>query len=479
MTNPVFEHYQDALLAEAMEKFRTYRTQSAAEDILDPEFSLITEAFDDVEVLLNYSNAIGRNSNISMKECGFIASHINSIENKYKDIVNFNIVASESQGSDFRAKLVSEALGKGAIAVLLGVISAILSFIIFWRKKNKTDVVVQVEKELNETQMFLDKITKLTETIPAEQVKAKSKFIFTSNSKFLQHYNTVSTSEANEMLDESAYKTAYESFERRLSMVSEIFQLSKLSTYGLTDAIKVFIKAVRSKNKNSRQKIDKALTSLNNLQESKGIDIAQKIRGYEFISYSEIKTNDILFGYQLKLIPSKLSMSKGPYDCTFSDVKQIRSFYEMCKKNEENKTFPWSTKGLMSNDLSGIGFGGNDISDLEKLIKDIDNETLKLEPEFKQFVIKTAKDLMNSFTVMTRQTIGITLAFRKEQNYATNFLRELAKQTLFRLEKLDNTKNWLKDKIKNGEISDAKTRREWSEKVLKEMDNPNINSIQV
>ena len=105
MNNPVFEQYMLDQAEQAVNVFRTFNKEDFIDEFIDPDHSLIEEAFNDVETLLNYSNVIGKNNSISMEECGFIASHINSIEHKYKGNVDFNIVASESQGSDFRAAL--------------------------------------------------------------------------------------------------------------------------------------------------------------------------------------------------------------------------------------------------------------------------------------------------------------------------------------------------------------------------------------
>lgn len=463
--NVVFEQYFQDLAEEAIGVFRTFRKEDIMDDVLDPEFDLISEAFDDVDTLLNYSTVIGKNNNISMEECGFIASHINSIENKYKGLVNFNTIVAESQEPDYRATVVSEALGKGAIGIILGLIAAILGFIFMWKKKDKTELTAVSEADLKESDALLerldeihkfnmDRIKKWAEEDSAKkELREAKRFSFTSHSKFLEHYFTKNASHNdNDFLKEEDYRQAYKNFESRLVLVLEVFEISKAATLLVTDTIKAFIKAVRKNGTSGKKQAEKALDNLDRHMDSKATKAYELVKGYEFITYSEIKPNELLLGFNIKLNSSKLFTSKGPYACIFSEIKTIKDFHSLCVKNENDKTLPWSTSSLKNGDTTGIGFYGSDVSDLEKLINDIDTNSVKLDDEFKAYAIKTAKDLISAFGTMTRQTLGLTLAFRKEQNYAANFVKELAKQSTLRIEAIA-----IADKAKNGKISDDKT----------------------
>ena len=157
--NVVFEqHFQD-LAEEAISVFRTFRKEDIIEDVLDPEYNLISEAFDDVDTLLNYSNSIKSHGNLTMEQCGFIASHINSIERKYKGVIDFNTVVSESQDNNYRSILVAEAMGKGAMVLIAAAIAAVLG-IIAWilgkgKQTTKTNAEI-VSETIKQNQSKLD-----------------------------------------------------------------------------------------------------------------------------------------------------------------------------------------------------------------------------------------------------------------------------------------------------------------------------------
>ena len=93
--------------------------------------------------------------------------------------------------------------------------------------------------------------------------------------------------------------------------------------------------------------------------------------------------------------------------------------------------------------------------------------------------MKTAKDLISAFGSMTRQSLGIIAGFRKEQNYVASFVKELTKQSALRIEKLDETRKWLSDKAKGGKVFDPKAIGEWTDKAMKDMDDPNVKTIQI
>lgn len=480
--NPVFEHYMLEQAEQAVNVFRSFNKEDFIDEFADTGLSLIDEAFNDVETLLNYSSVIGANNSISMEECGFIASHINSIERKYKGFVDFNIIASESQGSDFRATLVSEALGKGSIAVLLGLISAILGFILFWRKKKKNDLVAQIQKDMEEVDQWMDGMYKmaiardgrLKQALDKENTEAKKQlgyYSFTSHSKFLDGYITKnSQSDADTPLQESDYKQAYRNLENRLRLVLEVFECSKKATLDLTNGIKEFIKVVRKNDESGKEKISKILSRLDKTIGVQASRVYNIVKNYSFIVFAEIKSNDKLTGFSIKLDNSRMNAYKGPHTCVFTELDTLKEFHEMCKKNEADATMPWSTASLKNGDTTGIGKFGDDVSDLEKLIKDIDSDNVKLEGEFKTSVLKTAKDLISAFSTMTRQSIGLTLAFRKEQNYAGNFLKELTKHSAKRMEAQNSHMEKLFGVKHTGTDVD---------KIIKDMEDPNVKTIQI
>ena len=491
----VFEQYFQDKAEDAVAVFRSFRKEDIMDDILDPEFDLISEAFNDVDALLNYSAVIGKNNNISMEECGFIASHINSIENKYKGLIDFNIIANESQEAGHRATLVSEALGKGAIGIILGLIAAILGFIFMWKKKDKNEITAKAEADLKEADEWIEKIKQRSEERAvrtaaalkdsgAKASKEVNYFSFTSHSRFLEHYFTRNESHSNDNpLKEEDYRQAFINFDNRVEIFREVFNCSKAVTVVITQTIDDFIKTVRKNNDAVNSKVERVLKGLDSIVGPNVSKVKQLVKNDDCIIFDEIKSSRLAFGFTLKLNTSKLATSKSPFVCVFSDVDNISKFKDECAKQENNVNLPWTKNGLKQDDRAGIGKFGNEIRDLEKLIKDIDSGLLtnnaNLTKEDIDFILKTAKDLISAFGTMIRQTLGLIAGFRKEQNYAANFVKELAKQTALRMEKLDKTRKWLADKAKNGEISDDKTIGESSEKAMKDMDDPNVKSIEI
>lgn len=143
--NVVFEQYFQDKAEDAVAVFRSFRKEDLIEDVLDPDHSLISEAFDDIDTLLNYSNSIKSHGNLTMEQCGFIASHINSIENKYKGVIDFNVVVTESQDNGYRSILVAEAMSKGAMALLAAAIAAVLGIIAWILGKGKQTTKTNAE----------------------------------------------------------------------------------------------------------------------------------------------------------------------------------------------------------------------------------------------------------------------------------------------------------------------------------------------
>ena len=465
--NIVFEQYFQDKAEDAVAVFRSFRKEDIMDDILDPEFDLISEAFNDVDALLNYSAVIGKNNSISMEECGFIASHINSIENKYKGLIDFNIIANESQEADHRATLVSEALGKGAIGIILGLIAAIIGFIFMWKKKDKNELTAVSEADLKESDALLDRLDEINkinldgieemkkrwaeEASSKKALREAKRFSFTSHSKFLEHYFTRNASHNdNDLLKEEDYIQAFTNFGARVSLIRQVFDSSKATTRAVAETISEFIRTVRKNNDTVTTKVEGLLKNLDNVASTNGSKVKQLVKDVDYITFDEIKSTRLALGFTLKLNTSKLSTSKSPFVCIFSDVDNLRKFKDECKKYEDDNNLPWSKNGLKDHDRTGLGKHGSTVSDLEKLIKDIDSGLLannaNVSKEDIDFILKTAKDLISAFGTMTRQTLGLIAGFRKEQNYAANFVKELTKQTVLRIEKLDETRKWLSDK---------------------------------
>ena len=364
-----------------------------------------------------------------------------------------------------------------------------------WKKKDKDEITAKAEADLKEADEWIEKIkqnseerAKRTEAALKESgVKAGKEyhsFSFTSHSKFLEHYFTRNASHNDDNpLKEEDYRQTFTNFDNRVEVIREVFNCTKAATIAVTECISGFIRTVRKNNDTVVTKTEGLLKSLDSVVATNGSKVKQLIKDEGYLTFDEIKSTRLAFGFTLKLNTSKLATSKSPFICVFSDVNNIRKFKDECKKQEDNINLPWTKNGLKQDDRTGLGKHGSTVSDLEKLIKDIDSGLLanntNVSKEDIAFILKTAKDLISAFGTMTRQSLGLIAAFRKEQNYAANFVKELAKQSALRIEKLDETRKWLSDKAKGGKVFDPKAIGEWTDKAMKDMEDPNVKTIQI
>lgn len=66
--NIVFEQYFQEEAEKAIKLFRTFSKEDFMEEVMDTEYSLISEAFDDVNTLIRYSEVLNEHKTVSMEE---------------------------------------------------------------------------------------------------------------------------------------------------------------------------------------------------------------------------------------------------------------------------------------------------------------------------------------------------------------------------------------------------------------------------
>lgn len=462
--NPVFEHYMTEQAQQALNVFRTFNKEDFIDEFIDPDHSLIEEAFNDVETLLNYSNVIGKNNNISMEECGFIASHINSIERKYKGIVDFNIVASESQEPDFRATLVSEALGKGAIYMIIAVITAIISLIVSMmsNKTNNTSArissnsidIAKLEKSIKE----MEHDNKITDAL--------KEFSFITNSKFVQNYYSYWRQKADPKLlkgvdmslplSEYDYKKMFENYktsnQEAVKFLNELKNSARIvGNYSLS-LVKLIEKNLKTPGK-TKELIDK---SVSDLYESLGFK--QKdfnnlwavlatfgVGAYYTVQSKSLELEPVLIDIadhngemaeqcvSFKLVSSvdldARKVKKNEVKCGFA-YKELKGFNDGLEKDLKDKKIPWSDSEHVYSEIMGLPALKNFLSEASKTLEHI--EGLQLTNEYKiikNHYILDIRKLIDSLTNMVRFIAFIYKTLKKQQDYAIAFVKELVSES--------------------------------------------------
>lgn len=370
MSSLVFEHYQETISTEAMEKFRTHRTHNVIDDILDQDFSLVFEAFDDIDTLLAYSDTISNNANLSMEDFGFISSHLNSIESKYKGIIDFNTVVSESMGPTHRATLVSEAMSGGAMALVAGVIAAVIGIITWLLGKNnskatptaaakasieksvaaiennvtkeqsaideivsnsddaitantpvsemieKTSTQIEEVKKLSKEDTVLNKMISLEEKLTELRNSQKENSTFKIKNSFLSYYSPG----GKDTINKKDIRSAYNSLVGQMNAVEDF--RNQLKDLVVTASV-LFANNVESKLKeiDSMQDQEKAkakLAEIGSEIEGKESPLAKAVADkYNSISGQKIGP---LFGSEIKLTPVKI---KDIFCGTYLEIDKI------------------------------------------------------------------------------------------------------------------------------------------------------------
>ncbi len=139
MSDLIFHPYFEEQQQKVASFFATECLDDYVADMIYNPLNLINEAFDDLNALMAYKNTINTYSNLSNEQFGFIASHVNSLETKYKGLISVETLVSEGHNSAKKATIVSEAISTRTGLLIAGIIAAIVGMLAWLLGKGKED----------------------------------------------------------------------------------------------------------------------------------------------------------------------------------------------------------------------------------------------------------------------------------------------------------------------------------------------------
>jgi uncharacterized protein YoxC len=235
-----------------------------------------------------------------------------------------------------------------------------------WKKKNKNEITAKPEADMKEIDKWLQELEESSKEANAKMEailkeakindgKEYQSFRFTSHSKFLEHNLYRGTD--NGYLKEKDYMSALDTFDSKVSIIRNIFDQSKRMTIGLCDGIKKFIKIVRKNNATIVPDIERLQKDIDQAVGQEIGKVKDAVKDLSYVTFDEIQSHRHALGFTVKIVLSKLSLSKGPFECIFADVNNIQKLNDKCKSYENDANLPWSVKGLKEHDSTGIGLG--------------------------------------------------------------------------------------------------------------------------
>ncbi len=428
--NIVFEQYFQDKAEDAVAVFRSFRKEDLVEDVLDPDHSLVSEAFNDIDTLLSYSESIKAHGNLTMEQCGFIASHINSIERKYKGVVDFNVVVSESQDCSYRSTLVAEAMGKGAMALIAAAIAAVIGIIVWisgkgkqvdksnadivsetikknqskidaWKEEFKQDAKESLEEQKKKADEDYQKAVKALEEAEAAEEDVKKKNLLLEEKEFLKQskkdYDETFEKEGHQnvfdfeltsrflslYLPDGEYKSveykdieaAIDNFKKQNVLVLSLLnELSYCALSGQLDDIKVRGDVLTYENKNIKTSFDSLNKRIKELS-----DVTPKQHKMVFglnIEPELIYVNEVLIGNKINTSSNKEpKIGKSTFKINVISRDKCIELNKLCVDFSNSKSLPYNQHSM---------------DDYNNTIDDVKKKTLQLEKRIKDFE-KTGK----------------------------------------------------------------------------------------
>ena len=231
MSNLIFQPYFEELDQKAASFFATEHKEDFLKDLVFNEMNLINEAFDDLNALMAYRNTINTYGTLSNEQFGFIASHVNLLETKYKGLISIETLVSESHNSVKKATIVSEAISTRTGLLIAGIIAAIVGMIAWilgkGKKESKTaseqsmSTIIDTNKILYDAMNNIKK--KKTEETPEQAAERETKRRAEFQSK-VDNYNRQieeAKTERERKKAEEDKKIAIAEAERRANAIAE------------------------------------------------------------------------------------------------------------------------------------------------------------------------------------------------------------------------------------------------------------------
>lgn len=178
MSDQIFQPYFEEQDQKAASFFTTEHLDDYVADMIYNPLNLINEAFDDIETLRKYKEALEKHNDLSNENFGFIASHINSMENKYKGLISVETLVSESFPGNKKATIVAEAISTRTGLLIAGIIAAIIAmfaWILGKGKKESNKISIETKAIVADTKAVLDKTKSNTEKSTSKPTEMQEK----------------------------------------------------------------------------------------------------------------------------------------------------------------------------------------------------------------------------------------------------------------------------------------------------------------
>lgn len=149
MSVQIFQPYFEELDQKTASFFATEHKDDYLADMADNHLNLIHEAFADIDTLIQFEDLVASSESLTNTDLSLIAMSINRIDSKYKNLMNLNVVITESHSDNERITITQEALSGGGMALVAGVIAAIIAFIawIFGKKNDSNTTAAETAKK--------------------------------------------------------------------------------------------------------------------------------------------------------------------------------------------------------------------------------------------------------------------------------------------------------------------------------------------
>lgn len=172
MSNPVFAHYEQSLIAEAVEKqygtIALYSQESLNELYLRLQF----ESFEQMVICNAAAESLyqwlNNNSTMSMEQAVLVSKQVELIEKLYPGLYQFDIITTESHSDNERLVLVSEAFNPKILMTWAIALTVILGLIRFFSSKKSPAIKKEttIAGKLEKIEKVLGKQPKTVEEVP-------------------------------------------------------------------------------------------------------------------------------------------------------------------------------------------------------------------------------------------------------------------------------------------------------------------------
>lgn len=172
MSNPVFGHYEQSLIAEAVEKQYGDTALYSQESLNELYLRLQFESFEQMSICNAAAESLyqwlNNNSTMSMEQAVLVSKQVELIEKLYPGLYKFDIITTESHSDNERLVLVSEAFNPKILMTWAIALTVILGLIRFFSSKKSpaTKKETTIAGRLEKIEKVLGEQPKTVEEVP-------------------------------------------------------------------------------------------------------------------------------------------------------------------------------------------------------------------------------------------------------------------------------------------------------------------------